>query len=340
MPYIKPQELYAQWRGRTYKPVYLFAGEETYLQEKAWQALEKKLGVDSLNTEIFYASENIVSDISLAVQTLPFMAERRLLVVKDADRLKSTDQEKLAEFLNIPVTTSCLVFLWPSKLRKDLRRNKLFCAVEGAGDVVDFRALYDSELPAWVLQKVKENAKTIRQEAVQCLVQESGSNLLDLSNEIEKLLLFTGARSEITLNDVEAMSGHTRLANLNHLSEAVEGRRTSEALRITEDLLREGEIPLKILATVQRVVRRLLTAKYLEQKKSSRQEIRQELYLNPYFDRNFFTHLARFSAMELEAALERLRNADAELKGSGRPEAMIFEDLLLSLNGANELRKP
>lgn len=340
MPYIKPQELYAQWRARTYKPVYLFAGEETYLQEEAWQALEKKLGVDSLNAEIFYASESTINAVSLAAQTLPFMSERRLLIVKDAHRLKAADQEKLAEFLKIPVTTTCLVLLWADKVRKDSRRNKLFAAIEKAGDVVDFRALYDSELPAWVLQKVKENAKTIRSEAVQCLVQESGSNLLDLSNEIEKLLLFTGARSEITLDDVETLSGHTRLANLNHLSDAVESRRVSQALQIIEDLLREGEIPLKILATIQRVVRRLLTAKYLEERKSSHQEIRQELFLNPYFDRNFFIHLARYSVKELEAALEKVRDADAELKSSSRPEQMIFEELLLCLNGIHELRKP
>ncbi|MHB9154409.1 MAG: DNA polymerase III subunit delta [Endomicrobiales bacterium] len=339
MAFIKPSEVYLQWRASVYKPVYLLAGEETYMQEEAWQYLEKKLGVDSLNLEIFYASESSLNDIILAAQTLPFMSERRLLVVKDTQKLRAGEIEKLSEFIKVPVHSSCLVLLWNEKVRKDSRKNALFSAVEKAGEVVDFRSLYENELPAWVQQKVKESGKTISADAVQCLVQESGSNLLDLNNEIEKLLLFTGARGDISAKDVETLSGHTRLANLNHLSDAVEGKRTADALRIIEDLLREGEIPLKILATVARALRRLLAARsLLEQRKSSHQEIRQELHLNAYFDRSFFSNLPRYTRRELENALEKLLSADLELKTSARPEQMIFEELILSLQGTHQLR--
>jgi DNA polymerase-3 subunit delta len=273
-----------------------------------------------------------VTDILNAVQTLPFLSDRRLVIVKDTHKYRAPDLQKLAEFLKNPVLTSCIVLLWPERIGREEKSKSIFTTAEKSGTVVEFRLPYENELPQWVIEKMKEKGKAIEREAVQYLVQESGSNLLDLSNEIEKLALFAGGKTTVTLADVEQMSGHTRLANLNGLSEAVEQRDVLGALRITEALLSEGEVPLRILATVQRALRRMLVAKsLLEEKKKSCQEIWQELRLRKYFDRNFFTYLSRYTQKELELAMEKLVTADASLKSSSRPEQMLFEELLLSL---------
>jgi len=333
MPTLKPAELYAELRAKNYRPFYIFAGEETYLMEEAWRQLEKGIGVDSLNRETFFGGDVSVDDIIIALQTMPFLAEKRLLLVKDAQKIKAKEAEKLAEYLKMPVTSSCLVLLWQDKLRKDAKSG-LFSAVGKTGAVVEFRALYDRELPSWVVQKVAGLGKRISSDAAQYLVQESGSNLLDLYNEIEKLDLFTGAAKEITVKDVEVMSGHTRQANLNQLAEAIEGKKIDEMLAIVEGLLEEGEIPLKILATIYRSVRRLLAAKSLgEERGLSSQEIKQELHLHPYFDRNFLMNVSRYTMAELQKDLELILQADLELKTSVRPEQFIFEELLLGLSG-------
>ena len=198
--------------------------------------------------------------------------------------------------------------------------------------MVEFRGLYENELPAWVKEKIKEQGKTISDEAAGLLIAESGSSLLDLNNEIEKLVLYSSRNKEITADDVEKLSGHTRQANLNNLSESIEGCKMSGAFKIVENLLSEGEIPLKILATIYRVLRRMLLAKSLqEEKKSSRLEIQQELRFNAYFDRNFFNNLSKFSLERLKKGLNLVLNADLELKSSSRPEQMVFEELILSL---------
>jgi DNA polymerase III delta subunit len=139
-------------------------------------------------------------------------------------------------------------------------------------------------------------------------------------------------KNEITVKDVEAVSGHTRLSNLNHLAEGIEGKRIEASVRIMENLIAEGEVPLRVLATISRIIRRLLIAKsLLEEKKSSHQEIRQELNLNPYFDKNFFNNLSLFTLSGLEEGMGRILAADAELKQSARPETMILEELILAL---------
>jgi DNA polymerase-3 subunit delta len=333
MAYLKPKEFYTALRKQEYKPVYLFAGEELYQQEEAWRYIEKKFGIDSLNLEIFYSGDMSVSDLMLAAQTHPFMSEKRLLLVKDTQKLKSADVEAITQFLVNPLDTVCLIFLWGDKVKRENKSGKLFKAIEKAGDVVEFRALYESELPAWVKERVKEQAKAISNEAVQALITESGSTLLDLNNEIDKLMLFTAAKSEITVADVESLSGHTRQSNLNNLSESIESGKTGQALIITENLLKEGEIPLKILATVYRVIRRLFIAKSLmDEKKVSRSDVQQELHLNPYFDKFFFNNLSKFTLAKLGKALRLISAADAELKSSSRPEQMVFEELILSFS--------
>jgi DNA polymerase-3 subunit delta len=326
-------ELYKQLRSNTVKQVYIFAGEETYMQEEAWRFLEKKMGVDALNVEVFYAPETQVQNIIIAAQTMPFLSEKRLIVVKDTQKLKAADTENLAEFFKHPPETSCVVLLWADRMKKDSKNKGLFSVVEKSGSVVEFRALYERELPSWIVQRVKEFGKSITPDAVQAIIEESGSGLLDLSNELEKLDLYTGEKTEITLQDVEKVSGHTKLADLNRLADAVEEGKASKSLEIAENLLREGEIPLKIIATIYRVMKRLLLAKsMLDHKKSSHQEIRQELQLNPYFHSNYFTKLARFPLRKLERSIEHVLQADVAIKTSARPEQMIIEELILLLS--------
>jgi DNA polymerase-3 subunit delta len=332
MAYRKPQEYYNDLKTGCIKPVYVLAGEEVYLLEEALAYLDKVTPVDALNREVFFGQDGAIDDIIIAARTLPFMGERRMVIVKDAQKIRAADAVKLAEFLKVPQASSSIVMFWNEKIRKDARKNPILAGASEAGTVVEFRALYETELPSWIQQRVKGFSKRISVEAAQCLIQESGSNLMDLTNELEKLDLYTGSREEIAVKDVEAVSGHTRLSNLNHLSEGVEAKRVEAALRIAENLLREGEVPLRILATIYRVIRRLLIAKSLQsEKKSSYQEIRQELNLNPYFDKNFSTNLSLFKIDELERMIERILQADCELKTSARPDAMIFEELLLSL---------
>ncbi|HBU70278.1 MAG TPA: DNA polymerase III subunit delta [Elusimicrobia bacterium] len=337
MPNIKPQDFYGQLKKKQFQPVYLIAGEETYLVDEAVNAVEKAVNTDDLNKEVFFAPDFSVDTLLMAAQTLPFLSDRRLLIVKNAERLKAADSSKLADFLKMPSTACCMVLIWNERPAKGDKSSKLFEAAGAAGAIVEFRALYDRELPVWVAQKVKSHSKTISAHAIDYLIAESGNNLLELENEIEKLVLFSGKSKEISLEAVEKISGHTKQKNLNQLSEAVESKSTAAALKIVDGLLEEGEIPLRMLATLNRVFRRLLTAKslMLENGKDDA-DIRAELRLHQYFDRFFFSNLSKYSLAELNQSIETILRADLELKTSSRPEQFVFEELILSLTGKNK----
>ncbi|OGS25011.1 MAG: DNA polymerase III subunit delta [Elusimicrobia bacterium RIFOXYB2_FULL_50_12] len=334
MPYMKPPEFLATTRAGNLLSAYIFAGDESYLVEEAMDTLDKAVDAGSLNREVFFGNETPAAEIMLAAQTLPFLSQKRMIIVKDAHRMKAAEAAKLAEFIKAPADSYCLVLLWQEKLRREDKSAALFSAVDKHGAIVEFRTLYDRELPAWVMQRIKSHGKKISPEAVQYLISESGAGLLDLENEIEKLVLFCGKAEAITLKDVESSSGHTRLVNLNQLSEALEGKKTGNALAVVEQLLNEGEVPLRILATMHRTIRRLLTARcMMDEEKYSADDIKKELRLHPYFDRSFFSHLARYSTADLKKAMQALLAADIELKSSAKPERYVFEEFIFSLAG-------
>lgn len=333
MPYIKPNEFYAQIKSNKIEPVYIFAGEEIYLQQEALKALSKAMEVNDLNYETFYGQQNSVDDIVLATQTLPLLSDKRLVVIKDAHKIKAADLNKLAPYLTSDSSSStCIVFLWTDKLRAESKKNAFFQAADKSGAVVEFRAMYERELPPWVIAKVNQSGKKISFDAVQYLIQESGASLMDLANEIDKLALFLKDKKEITLADIETLSGHTKQLNLNNLAEAIEAKNLQESLKTAESLLNEGEIPLKLLSTIYWTIRKLLIAKIMiEENKLPESQVRQEVRIHPYFFNKFIANLNNYSLDELKNALSYILECDRQLKSSSKPHNMIFEELLFSL---------
>jgi DNA polymerase-3 subunit delta len=334
MAYQKPGEAFSQWSSGDIKPVYLFAGDESYLAENALHRLENSLKIDALNREVFYGAEATAIDIASASQTMPFISDKRLVIVKDAQKIRSSEAAKLADFLESPSESSCIVLIWLDKIKKDSLKSPLFASVERSGAVIEFKPLYERDMAEWVRAEVTAGKKTIAYDAVTYLIQESGSSLMDLHNELEKLFLFVGDKKEIGLADVESLSGHTKQSNLFQLSEAIESKNIKSSISVLKSLLEEGEAPVLILSFVHRAVRRLLTAKSLmEEMGLPKDEVSRKLQLHRFFDRNFFQLLGKYTMRELKKDMRLVLEADIEIKSSSRPEGAILEELFLALSG-------
>ena len=329
MPYMKSTELYSHFKSGKPYPVDIFAGEEDYLKQEACRSIEKLLEINPLSREILFYSEASLNEAILNMQSLPFFGDKRLFILKNVQKIKSADSKQLVEVLEDLISSSYLIIYWDEKLKPGDKKSDLFSAVEGIGAIVEFRGLYERELPQWVIGKIRNHSKSITSEAADFLIQESGSNLMNLSSEIEKLVLFTKGKNEITLSDIEYSSGHTRQANINQLTEAIESKKISKALAVVEELLSEGEVPIKILNSIYWCVRRQLIAKsLLEEKKLKADQAAKELRIHPYFARDFFARLSNYSIFELKEKVGEILKADIELKSSSRPQQMVFEELL------------
>ncbi|MCB4790510.1 MAG: DNA polymerase III subunit delta [Elusimicrobia bacterium] len=332
MPYLKPQELYNQIRSKKFAPIYIFAGEEIYLQAEALKSLNKALEINELNYEIFYGQQSSADTIMLAAQTIPLLSDRRFILVKDAQKIKTAELNKLSQYLKTPITSSCIVFLWQEKLRAENKKSNFFSTAEEFGSIIEFKPLYERDLPAWIQSRIAKSGKEIDLDAVHYLIQESGTSLTDIANEIEKLALFTGKEKRISLEDIETLSGHTKQFNLNNLGSSIESRNLKESIEITENLLNEGEAPLKVLGTIYRTIRKLLLAKsMLEENHFGYEQVRNELRIHPYYFSKFTAGLSKFTHEELKNDLSLILDTDKLLKSSSKPENMIFEELIISI---------
>lgn len=318
-------------KAKKFAAAYLLSGEELKLIENMANSIESALDVDPIGKEVFFGSDLKAGDLIMSAETLPFMTGSRYIVIKDANKIKAAEAKILAAFINNGLPqTSHLVFIWPEKLSK--KRNDLTEALGKAADCLEFRRLYDNEVPAWIQQQCKAAGKTIDLAGTQYLADQAGGSLLDLSNEIEKLIIYCGPSKDITAADVKASVGNVKQYDLNDLGNAVERRELPKAVAICEGLSCDGEAGLRILAAIGRTLRKLALAKSMrEEENISVADIKLQLRLHPFFAKDFFTNLQKFTLAELSASLSKIQRADLALKSSGRPEVAILQGLLISV---------
>ena len=108
---------------KTY-PVYFLAGEDTFLLEDSIKRIEKKINVDDLNREIFQATESSGSDILNSVETLPFLTDKRLVILKSANKLKNDDFKIITKIIENPVDTTCFIIVFPDKIKNSTSKRK------------------------------------------------------------------------------------------------------------------------------------------------------------------------------------------------------------------------
>jgi len=250
------------------KPVYAFSGEEEYLKRELEQKIKISLidpSMESFNYEVLDGGELEASSLIIKCRTIPFFSSIRLVVVRNADELCSS--QELMEYIQNPSPTTCLVLM----VKKSVPALK--------GYEVKLDKLRNWKRMEWMRKKAGEFKKGIDSEAMQLLQELAGENLGRLSFEIEKLVLFIGEKSSISKQDVQKVypSG-TQEMDIFDFIDALGNRNKKQALRILKDLVFTEKIG-KILFMIGRQLRLILQSKELVEKGYSRMKISEELEL-------------------------------------------------------------
>ena len=310
-------------------PVYFLTGEEPFLMEQALEKIEKFLKADDLNKEVFYGAETSGKDILNAAETLPFLGDSRVVIVKDAQKLEAGETQILTEYLSNPAPTSCVIFLHNASKKKSSAFSKK-CETSKSCVAVECRKQYDYEVKPFIQSQFKKLGKTIDLRAVERMIDENGLDLYNLNNEIEKLALYTGKRPQITIEDIELTSGYTKEINAYALATHIEQRDRKKALFVLEKLLEEGEAETVILYAISSAVRKILKAKsMLEEENMSESEVRESFKMHPYFAKTFFPAVAKHKLDKLKDALGKILKVDMALKSDGSDKIAALEKLII-----------
>ncbi len=312
-------------------PVYLIYGEEKYLHDELIDRIID-ISLDSatkdFNFDLFYASETSVDRIINVARSFPMMAERRVVVVKDIQQLKTTELKYLADYVSRPSKSSCLILALPERKKT----GKWFGLLFNNALTIDCRKLYDNEIPGWVEGYLQSRKLEIEKEAVQLLQAQVGNSLLDLVNELEKVQINIHPRTKITLEDVQNVTSISKQFNIFELCNAVGEKNFPRAIAILIKLLEQGESPTGMIIQLMRhLVSLMKINENIRKGKRSINELMKVTGLSYYFVNDMMKQSKNFTIEQYRNSFSYLAEADLHLKTGYQTPGLVMELLLYRL---------
>ncbi len=306
--------------------IYLLYGEEAYLRRQYRDNLKKALVAedDTLNCTSYSGKDINVNEIVDIAGTMPFFAERRVIIIENSGWLKSGEDRMVDLIKNLPDTTY-IVFV-ESEVDK---RSKLYKAVTAKGYAALCEMQDETMLKKWIMGLLKKENKRITPDALNLLLDKTGTNMENIRREVEKLVCYRYFDEGITVEDVEALCIVQVQNKIFDMVEAVAQKRQKEALDWYYDLLALKEAPMKILALISRQFHMLLQVKEMRQKGYPEADIAKQTGLNAYYlKKKYIPQAAQFQISQLETALRKCVEAEEDVK-TGRMQDILSVELII-----------
>ncbi len=315
-------------KQNNFKQIYLLYGEERYLRRQYRQKLQAALCSDGDTMNIhFYSGKDVpVGEIIDLAETLPFLAERRVIFISDSGLFKSGG-EKLAEYLTSPCESTYFVFT-ESEVDK---RSKLFKTVQSKGYAADFTVQDENTLKRWIAGTLGRDGKKITENTVQLIISKTGTDMDNIQMELEKLICYCMDRDVVTDADVEAVCT-TRISNhIFDMINAIADRKQKAALELYYDLLALKEPPMRILFLIARQCNMLLQAKEMKLKGHDNRTIGSRLGVPPFIAQKVLNQASKFKTSTLRRAVQQCVEAETAVKTGRMNDMMSVEILIMSV---------
>lgn len=315
-------------KQNNFKQIYLLYGEERYLRRQYRQKLQTALcsDGDTMNVHYYSGKDIPVGEIIDLAETLPFLAERRVIFISDSGLFKSGG-EKLAEYLTSPCESTYFVFT-ESEVDK---RSKLFKTVQSKGYAADFTVQDENTLKRWIAGTLGRDGKKITENTVQLIISKTGTDMDNIQMELEKLICYCMDRDVVTDADVEAVCT-TRISNhIFDMINAIADRKQKAALELYYDLLALKEPPMRILFLIARQCNMLLQAKEMKIKGHDNRTIGSKLGVPPFIAQKVLNQASKFKTSTLRRAVQQCVEAEAAVKTGRMNDMMSVEILILSV---------
>lgn len=319
-------DISADIKSGEYKSVYLIYGEEGYLRENYAEKLLKALVSpgDNLNFSRFDGDSADIREILSLARTLPFMAEKRVVFVRDSGFFHKACDE-LYDYLESPSGDTVLIF----NEEKTDKRSRNFKAVAKLKGDVQAVPMTGEKLKKWVAAYFsKKFDKKIRETTVELLLSRVGTDMSVLSSEISKIAGFAGSREVIEDADVTAMTKQNPSGSVFEMIEAMTLKKQKEAVSIYYEMLEAKENPYGILSLIERNFRIIYIVKELTEKKETKQSIAEAAGIRDFLVPKYQRQAQKYSRTKLRQILDECAASDADSK-SGRIKDTLAVELLI-----------
>lgn len=308
----------------------LLYGPESYFVERGMLAVRDAVVAPEnrdFNLTLFYGKDFMPHDVVEQARTFPVFAERRLVMIKNVHESKAEQLEGLLDYASDPVPETVLLL---SAEKIDARR-KIYQLFKKHGLAIEFKKLYENQLPAFVRDLAKSSNLTLTAGALKLFCKRVGTNLAEVQGEMEKLAGYLGERDLAEEADVAAIVSDTRIESIFDLTDAMGKGDRSTALTLLDRLLAEGQAPLMILAMMTRHFRQMWKISELVSQKVPQSELPRKVGVSPYFLKGLLQQAGRFDNQQYKRVFNRFLETDLALKSSGGEPRMQLEQLLMEI---------
>ena len=305
-----------------FKQAYLLYGEEAYLKKQYKDKLTKAMlpEGDTVNYAYYEGKGTNPAELIDLAETMPFFADRRLIVVENSGFFKNATLE-LADYIKNLPETACFLFV-ESEVDK---RGKMYKAVKDKGRAVEMGRQDEKTLLYWLAGMVKKEGKQIKESTARYLLAKTGTDMENLEKEMEKLFSYTLGQTEITVQDVDEICTTQVTNKIFDMVEAVAAKQQKQALDYYYDLLALKEPPMRILYLLSRQFKLLMEVKELSGRGYDKPQIAKTAGLHPFVAGKYIKQCRSFSKEELRSIMEEAANTEEMVKTGRLNDRMSVE---------------
>jgi DNA polymerase III subunit delta len=330
---MSAEKIISDWKKKLFKPVYWLEGEEDYFIDKIVQYAEHNILTESeagFNLTVFYGRDADWTQVINACKRYPMLSERQVVLLKEAQHMRDID--KLESYISQPLSST--IFVVSYKEKKVDGRTQLAKLLKTKAELFTTKKMYDSALPDWTNELVKSKGYTISQKGVLLLVDHIGNDLSRIDNEIDKMLVNLGTRTNITEDDIEKYVGVSKEYNPFELQSAMAAKDLPKAMRIIQYF--EANPKAAPIQLVLPTLYNLFSKTYMIFGQSAKDDktIAANIGVNAWFVKDYLLVARNYGYNGVERALLLLHHYNLRSVGvndTGSSDASLLKEMVVKM---------
>jgi DNA polymerase-3 subunit delta len=327
------QDIEKQLKQKKLLPVYYLFGEDTYSVDITFTEIEKIVQpfiTSDFDKEVLYGeNQNLTNIIGLA-STFPFGSEKKLIIVKQAEKLKDKKEKKeILSYFESPAEFTVLVFLHEGTITNPT--SEPYKTLASQGYLFEAKELKGKSLIDWLISTVDKNGKTISYDNAQLLTDISGENRNALESQLEKIFIYVGDNKEITIDSIRGLSTSLKQYTIFDLQNAIGKKNKSAALKVVFNLLKNGMEPIQIIAMLNKYFTSIARLNELTTANTNEFQVARIMSTHPFYLKDYHSARRMYSDKHLTAAFSALLKADLSIKTTSLDDYTLLSVLIAEI---------
>jgi DNA polymerase-3 subunit delta len=316
------------------KPIYFLMGEEPYYIDKLSEYIEHNILQEherDFNQTVLYGRDVTIEDVVSNAKRYPMMADRQVVIVKEAqDLIKTID--KLESYAENPQPTTVLVICYKYKTLD--KRKKITKILAQKGVVYESKKLYENQVGEWLKRVLQGKRLNIEPKASAMLVDFLGTDLSKIANELDKLAIILPQGSTITPAVIEENIGFSKDFNVFEFRKAIGERNQLKSYKIADHFAQNPKDNPMVVTTSLVFSFFIQLLKYHGLKDRNPKTVAPILGVSPFFLKDYDVALRNYPMKKVSQIVASLRDIDVKSKGVGAnalPQSDLLKEMLVKI---------